>query len=164
MNVKPSSAYRETCPCCGRRDFLVTGFYAAAALALSRAMTRAADLAPDASATINPIKNAIPYAARPLPLSAVRLTGGPLKQAQDLTAKHLLNYNADRLLYNIRKQAGLDPKAANDYGGWESGNGKQLNGAMAGHYLSGVSYMYAATGDEQFKTRAQYMVDEFKAI
>ena len=29
-------------------------------------------------------------AARPLPLTAVRLTGGPLKHAQDLNAKYLL--------------------------------------------------------------------------
>jgi hypothetical protein len=34
------------------------------------------------------IKNAIPYVARPLPLSAVRLTGGPLKHAQDLDAEY----------------------------------------------------------------------------
>src|SRR5215475_14052563 len=33
--------------------------------------------------SIHQIKNAIPDAARPLPLSAVRLTGGPLKHAQD---------------------------------------------------------------------------------
>jgi DUF1680 family protein len=164
MISKSSSAFRETCPCCGRRDFLVAGFYATAVLALSRAIMRAADVAPDAAAAINPIKNAIPYAARPLPLAAVRLTGGPLKQAQELAAKNLLHFDADRLLYNLRKQAGLDPKADSDYGGWESGRGRQLVGAMAGHYLSGLSYMYAATGDEQFKTSAQYMVDEFKAI
>ena len=32
-----------------------------------------------------PIKPAVPDVARPLPLTAVRLTGGPLKHAQDLT-------------------------------------------------------------------------------
>lgn len=33
------------------------------------------------------IKNVIPDVARPLPLSSVRLTGGPLKRAQDLNAE-----------------------------------------------------------------------------
>ena len=33
-----------------------------------------------------PVPPAVPDVARPLPLSAVRLTGGPLKHAQDLTA------------------------------------------------------------------------------
>ena len=36
------------------------------------------------------IKNAVPEVARPLPLSAVRVTGGPLKRAQDLNAEYLL--------------------------------------------------------------------------
>src|SRR5262245_25397859 len=36
------------------------------------------------------IKSAVPDVARPLPLSAVRLTGGPLKRAQDLDAEYLL--------------------------------------------------------------------------
>ena len=36
------------------------------------------------------IKNAVPDVARPLPLTAVRLTGGPLKHAQDLEIDYLL--------------------------------------------------------------------------
>lgn len=32
-------------------------------------------------AAVQPVQNAIPDAARPLPLSAVRLNGGPLKHA-----------------------------------------------------------------------------------
>ena len=37
-------------------------------------------------------------AARPLPLTAVRLTGGPLKHAQDLDAAYLLSLEPDRML------------------------------------------------------------------
>jgi hypothetical protein len=33
------------------------------------------------------IKPAVPDVARPIPLSSVRLTGGPLKRAQDLSQK-----------------------------------------------------------------------------
>jgi hypothetical protein len=57
------------------------------------------------------IKNAVPYVARPLPLSAVRLTGGPLKHAQDLDREYLLKLEPDRMLAYYRKRAGLEPKA-----------------------------------------------------
>src|SRR4051794_22231544 len=68
------------------------------------------------------ITNAIPDAARPLPLSAVRLTGGPLKHAQDLDAEYLLKLEPDRMMAGYRLRAGLKPKAEG-YGGWDSPNG-----------------------------------------
>lgn len=37
-------------------------------------------------AVLGAIAPAVPDVARPLPLSAVRLTGGPLRQAQELDA------------------------------------------------------------------------------
>ena len=111
----------------------------------------------------DPITNVIPDAARPLPLSAVRLTGGPLKHAQDLDAKYLLALEPDRMLAGYRLRAGLEPKAKG-YGGWDSVNGKQLTGHIAGHYLSAVSLMYAATGDPRFKERADYLVKELKEV
>src|ERR1051325_743 len=71
-----------------------------------------------------PITNAVPYAAKPLPLSAVRLTGGPLKRAQDVDAAYLLSLEPDRMMAYFRQQAGLAPKAKG-YGGWD-GDGKNL--------------------------------------
>lgn len=109
------------------------------------------------------ITDAVTCAARPLPLSDVRLTGGPLKHAQDLDAEYLLKLEPDRMLYYLRKEAGLEPKAKEGYGGWD-GPGRNLTGHIAGHYLSAVSYMYAATGDPRFKQRADYMVQQFKEI
>lgn len=44
------------------------------------------------------IKLAVADTARPLPLTAVRLTGGPLKKAQDLDAAYLLSLDPDRML------------------------------------------------------------------
>jgi uncharacterized protein len=108
------------------------------------------------------IKNAVPDAARPLPLSAVRLTGGPLKHAQDLDAEYLLKLEPDRMLAFYRKRAGLEAKAE-PYGGWD-GDGRNLTGHIAGHYLSGVSMMYAATGDARFKERVDYIVSELKEV
>ena len=101
--------------------------------------------------------------ARPLPLSKVRLTGGPLKWAQDLTADYLLQLEPDRMLAGYRIRAGLEPKAEG-YGGWDAVDSRQLTGHIAGHYLSAVSLMYAATGKEEFKHRADYIVTEFKEV
>jgi hypothetical protein len=99
--------------------------------------------------------------AQPLDLSNVRLLGGPLKRAQDLDAKYLLELEPDRMMAGYRLRAGLEPKAEG-YGGWDSVTGKQLTGHIAGHYLSAVSLMYAATGDPRFKERADYLVREMK--
>ena len=101
--------------------------------------------------------------ARPLPISSVRLTGGPLKQAQDLDAAYLLSLDLDRLMAGYRLRAGLEPRAKS-YGGWDSVEGKQLTGHIAGHYLSAVSLMYAATGDERFKQRADQLVGQLAEV
>src|SRR5712691_5166905 len=100
--------------------------------------------------------------ARPLPLSSVRLLAGPLKSAQDLDAKYLLELEPDRMLSYLRQRAGLQSKAMG-YGGWDGG-GRQLTGHIAGHYLSAVSLMWAATGDARFKERADYIVKELAEI
>jgi DUF1680 family protein len=106
------------------------------------------------------IAPAVKYVATPLPLADVRLTGGPLKAAQELDEKYLLSLNPDEILFGIRREAGLQPKAAHGLGGWDSPDGRQLSGHIAGHYLSAISYMYAATGNPEFKRRVDYMVSE----
>ena len=100
--------------------------------------------------------------ARPLPLESVRLTGGPLKHAQDLELEYLLALEPDRMLAFLRRSARLEPKAQG-YGGWD-GDGRQLTGHIAGHYLSAVSLAWAASGDARFKDRANYIVNELKVI
>lgn len=114
------------------------------------------------AAEAQPIKNAIPDLARPLPLSSVRVTGGPLKRAQDLNAEYLLKLEPDRMMAYYRKRAGLEPKSQG-YPGWD-GDGRNLTGHIAGHYLSGVSLMFAATGDTRFKERADYLLKEMKEV
>ncbi len=111
---------------------------------------------------IHPIVPKITETARPLPLSAVRLTGGPLKRAQELDAEYLLKLEPDRMLAYYRERAGLKPKAL-PYGGWD-GDKRNLTGHIAGHYLSAVSLMWAATGDPRFKERATYIVNELKVV
>ena len=100
--------------------------------------------------------------ARPVPLHRVRLTGGPLQRAQQADSKYLLELEPDRMLAFYRTRAGLAAKAT-PYGGWD-GPGRNLTGHVAGHYLSAVSLMYAATGDVRFKDRASYLVRELAAV
>src|SRR5687767_6148156 len=66
------------------------------------------------------------------------------------------------MLAFYRKRAGLQPRAE-PYAGWD-GDGRNLTGHIAGHYLSAVSLMWAATGDARFKVRADYLVKELKEV
>lgn len=107
--------------------------------------------------------DAVPAVARPVPLSQVRLTGGPLKRAQDLNGQYLLALDPNRMLAGYRVRAGLPPQAPG-YGGWDAIEGKQLTGHIAGHYLSGVSLMALATGDPRFRERANAIVAGFREV
>jgi uncharacterized protein len=151
-----------------RRNFLQISTTAASALTLgplglegaARALDQAG--APSAApADIRAFERQM-LQARPVPLDKVRLTGGPLKHAQDLTAAYLLELDPDRMMAFYRVRAGLPQKAA-PYGGWD-GPGRNLTGHIAGHHLSAVSLMYLATGDTRFRERAAYLVDEMKIV
>jgi uncharacterized protein len=93
------------------------------------------------------------------PLAQVRLLDGPFKQAQDLNLRYLRALEPDRLLAGYRIEAGLSPKAGK-YPNWE---GSGLEGHTAGHYLTAVAQMWAATGDAEMKGRLEYMVAELAA-
>lgn len=75
-------------------------------------IARVAVLCMAATSWAQPIAPAVPFAVKPLPLSDVRVTGGPLKQAQDLDAAYLMQLEPDRMLFGLRQRAGLQPKAA----------------------------------------------------
>ncbi len=101
-------------------------------------------------------------AVKPFRLSEVRLLDGEFSRAQARNAQYLSRLEADRLLHNFRVNAGLTPKAP-VYGGWESQEpwvDIRCHGHTLGHYLSACSMHYAATGDEAFKARADYVVSE----
>ena len=89
-------------------------------------------------------------------LADVRLLDSPFKEAMDMNGAYLLELDPDRLLHRFHEFAGL-PVKGELYGGWEEGT---LSGHSLGHYLSGCAQMYAATGDEAYKKRTDYVVDE----
>ena len=101
--------------------------------------------------------------AAPLPqrigcfdISQVRLTDSRFLRNQQADIHYLLGLDADRLLAPYLKEAGLTPKADN-YTNWENTG---LDGHIGGHYLSALSYMYAATGHQEIERRMDYMLGE----
>ena len=89
------------------------------------------------------------------PLGDVTLLDGPLKKAQDLNVKTLLQYDCDRLLAPYRKEAGLEPKAPT-YPNWDG-----LDGHVGGHYLTAMA-LNAALGNEECRRRMEYMISELQ--
>jgi DUF1680 family protein len=101
-------------------------------------------------------------AAAPFDLGDVRLLDGPLRDAMIRDQAFLLGVDADRLLHSFRVTAGL-PSAATPYGGWEA-PAVELRGHTMGHFLSACALMYASTGDERFKTKADGIVAELARV
>src|SRR5512138_3805463 len=149
-----------------RRDFLQRSAVAATAVTLGPAASSTAEslTALDRAANAPPAHAAdsTRLRARPVASSRVRVSGGPLKRAQDATAKYLLDLEPDRMLAYYRIRSGL-PQKAEPYSGWDGG-GRNLTGHIAGHYLSAVSLMFLATGDARYKSRADYVVRELKTV
>ncbi len=107
---------------------------------------------------LSAVRASIPAKVETFPVSSVRLTQSPFKHAEDLDIRYLLAIDPDRLLAPYLKGAGLPPKAEN-YTNWENTG---LDGHIGGHYLSALSYMYAATGNQEIKGRLDYMLSEMK--
>ncbi len=108
----------------------------------------------NAKIKVKPIVDIQAYAFN---LKDVRLLdGSPFKNAMDKDAAYLLTIDNDRLLNRFHINAGL-PAKAEVYGGWES---EGLSGHTLGHYLSACAMMYASTGDERYKQKVNYLVDE----
>lgn len=100
----------------------------------------------------------IPQKVESFHINQVRLTGSAFKHAEEMDIQYLMAINPDRLLAPYLKEAGLTPKAEN-YTNWENTG---LDGHIGGHYVSALSYMYAATGNEEIKRRLDYMLSELK--
>jgi DUF1680 family protein len=103
-----------------------------------------------------------PQPAELFPLASVRLLeGSPFHAAVRANRSYLLAHHPDRLLAPFLREAGLTPKAS-PYGNWESSG---LDGHTAGHYLSALAMMVAAsedTPDGILSRRLDYMLNELQ--
>jgi DUF1680 family protein len=96
---------------------------------------------------------------RPFSLTEVRLLPGPFLDAQKINSAYLLSLPQDRLLHTFRVNAGL-PSSAEPIGGWEKPDCELRGHFAGGHYLSALALSYAATGEPEFKKKAEVMVSE----
>ena len=103
-------------------------------------------------------KEAAAMKVKPFPLRQVRLVGPLWKECMERDLKYLNDLDANRLLHNFRVQAGV-PSTAQPLGGWEEPK-CELRGHFTGHYLTAYALMYASTGDEKIKAKADRMVAE----
>ncbi len=140
-----------------RRGFLSAAASAGAAVSVGAWPARATVSSPPASPAPDP--GLISGIVRPFPLTQVRLGPGPFRDARDRNSRYLLSLPQDRLLHTFRVNAGI-PSSAEPLGGWEKPDCELRGHFTGGHYLSACALTYAATGDEQFRARANAMVEE----
>jgi hypothetical protein len=138
-----------------RRRFMATAASAGVALAVPPRL-HAKGTAADAEATeLSPIP---PGAIASFPLSAVRLSAGPIREAVALHRRYMAMFPADRLLHTFRLNAGL-PSAAEPLGGWEAPD-NELRGHFVGHYLTACAQMWAGHDDAAMKAIGEELVRE----
>lgn len=100
----------------------------------------------------------LPQRVETFPIASVRLGDSQFLKNQQADIHYLLGLDPDRLLAPYLKEAGLKPKADN-YTNWENTG---LDGHIGGHYLSALSYMWAATGNAEIGRRLDYFLGELK--
>ncbi|KAI6081120.1 DUF1680-domain-containing protein [Hypoxylon rubiginosum] len=107
-----------------------------------------ADLGPGGTAPVRPFR-----------LDQVRLGDGLLQEKRDRIKGFLRDYDARKFLVLFNNQAGRsNPAGVDPPGGWEDGG--LLSGHWTGHFMTALSQAYADQGEEFFKDKLNWMVNE----
>jgi len=99
---------------------------------------------------------------RPLQDHQVKLLPGLFKKRFDINRSYIISLETQNLLQNHYMESGLWApwgKPENAHWGWESPT-CQIRGEFLGHWLSAASHIYAITGDQEIKGKADYIVSE----
>jgi len=97
-------------------------------------------------------------------LKDIRLLDSPFRQNMERESRWILSLDVDRLLHSFRTSAGVFAGLEGGYnavkklGGWESLD-CELRGHTTGHIMSGLSYLYASTGEEIYKLKSDSLID-----
>ncbi len=91
-------------------------------------------------------------------LRDAQLLDGYCKNAQEANRRYLHELDMDRMLHAFRTNAGLDAPGL-PLGGWEAPT-CEVRGHFVGHFLSACALMWASTGDEELKAKADKMIAE----
>ncbi len=121
------------------------------------------EVPPPFQAPIEFARKDVPARVRPFPMTQVRLLPGSMfHDAQEWNRGYMSRLPAGRLLYNFRENAGLPTGPALPFGGWEAKNdgqrGTELRGHFTGHFLSASALLFASTGDQEAKAKADELV------
>ena len=98
----------------------------------------------------------------PLADRRVTLLPGLFKKRFELNRRYMLSLKSHNLLQNHYLEAGLwQPmgKPEDAHWGWESPT-CQIRGEFLGHWLSAAAHIYASTGDQEIKGKADFIVSE----
>ncbi|PZF80616.1 glycosylase [Jiangella anatolica] len=106
----------------------------------------------------------------PFALNQVSLGDGIYKEKRDRMLNYARNYpgtgdllaGPDRMLHLFRANAGL-PAPGTWPGGWDTPN-HLLRGHFSGHWMTMLAQCWAATGEEIFLTKLDYMVAELAKV
>ena len=101
-------------------------------------------------------RNDVKTKVQPFAGADVRLLPGRFLDAQQANEAVLRRIPAERLLHTFRLNAGI-PSSAPPLGGWEKPD-CEVRGCFAGHFLTASAHMYAATGDQDIKAKADSIV------
>jgi hypothetical protein len=99
----------------------------------------------------------VQWKAEPFSMTEVRLLPSFWKDMMELDRSYLYSLPNDRLAYNFRVTAGLPTQDVDPLGGWEALD-CELRGHYVGHYLSSCALLYASTGDDPIKAKADDLV------
>jgi uncharacterized protein len=112
--------------------------------------------------SIQNVKPQIQVKAYSFNLQDVKLLDSRFKENMERDGKWLLSIDINRLLHSWYVNAGMETRAK-PYGGWE-GLDVELRGHTLGHVLSGLALMYASTGNDAFKAKADSIVNALAKI
>lgn len=96
-------------------------------------------------------------------LKDVKLLDSPFRQNMERNSKWILSIDVNRLLQSFRNNSGVSAgreggyMTVNKLGGWESLD-CDLRGHTTGHIMSALAYLYASTGDNKYKLKADSLV------
>ena len=141
-----------------RRGLLSVAFAGAAATAFGVAASRAhasvpqgRGLAVGSSSRVRPLvgTDEVPssWVAKPFPLADVQLAPSLFTANRDRMLGFVGSFPMDRMLYNFRKNAGLDTQGAQPLDSWEDPT-SLLRGHFTGHYLSALAQAHAGAAGE----------------
>jgi len=99
----------------------------------------------------------VPWKAEPFSMQDVRLLPGFFNDMRELNRSWLYSLPNDRLVHMFRVTAGI-PSNADPLGGWEEPTGELRGHFTGGHYLSAAALLYASTGDDYMRTKADELV------